>query len=390
MESSRVIRRDLQDEKPLHLHSGKQDDKKHAKGDCGKALYLLSIEAQISRVNLERSCEQLPRKLNEELTVERRRFDTEVSFCASRPLEAGLSHTYASRPEGIALTLTTDCGCMPDPSELPEPLFEIVSGLAPNVHGYSAGYEQKRWRASELARHIVEWAPDFALRDSERKGVPLGRIVSRSNEAIRNTFGTKFSSAIAGEVLLHAICRGQFGSSTLVKKVWFRTSVNVPYNGFDSVHVVHAEGKLQLWLGEAKFYKSGPKAVAQIIKDMETHLKADYLKSEFALIGPKIEDDHPHAAEMKALIRENATLDDVFDSVVLPALLVYDSPVTSKHNATTDEYLTELVAEIAAHANSLLSGVDSTITHMLRIFVIPTATKELIVEELKSFVGASA
>ena len=39
--------------------------------------------------------------------------------------------------------------------------------ITPSLTGLCAGFEAGRWRALELARHLFEWLPEFALTTSE-------------------------------------------------------------------------------------------------------------------------------------------------------------------------------------------------------------------------------
>jgi hypothetical protein len=46
--------------------------------------------------------------------------------------------------------------------------------VQPGLTGLCVGYEQKHWRASEFARHIIEWLPEFALNHSELADINSG------------------------------------------------------------------------------------------------------------------------------------------------------------------------------------------------------------------------
>ena len=287
----------------------------------------------------------------------------------------------------MALTKGT-CSCLPTADELPAEFFTVLVGTANQVDGFRVDYEIQRWRAKELARHIFEWIPDFALTDSERAGITAGRIMEKTADAVRRTFGRKFDPSTAGEILLHAICRAQFGASTVINKVWFKSSFNMPYHGFDGVHVVHSDAGLELWLGEAKFYKNAARAVDRVIADMKSHLDRDYLHDEFALVGPKMSADHPHAAEIRKLMAPNTSLDEVFQVLTLPVLIMYDSPTACSHTKVSDEYVRGLADEISAHAARLLDGVDAAIRPQIRAFFIPMANKHDLVDHLKLQVDA--
>src|SRR5262249_15805706 len=156
--------------------------------------------------------------------------------------------------------------------------------------------------------------------------------------AVEITFGNGNDRGAAAEILLHAVCRQFFGSDTVISKVFFKTASNDTYKGFDAVHCVHLDGELQLWLGEAKFYSDLSKALASALRDLAGHFQVNYLRTEFSLIAPKIEDCHPHADALRALMHENTSLDTVFDRIVVPVLVAYDSPATASHDHVCDAY----------------------------------------------------
>jgi hypothetical protein len=79
-----------------------------------------------------------------------------------------------------------------------------------------------------------------------------------------------------GELLLHAICRQFSGTFPAISKIYYKDSSNDVVKGFDLVHtrLEQTTGELQLWLGEAKFYTSGTKAIADTIASIRKHLTA--------------------------------------------------------------------------------------------------------------------
>lgn len=278
------------------------------------------------------------------------------------------------------------CSCAPDPGELPCALLTATVDdpqVDPALLALTVSYERGKWRARDLARHIVEWVPDFALRRSEREGVPAGRMMEKVRQAVKITFGNSGDHGVAGEVLLHAVCRHFFGSDTVINKVWFKTAINDTYKGFDAVHCVHMGDELQLWLGEAKFYQDLSKAIRSALSDISAHLEQDYLRTEFGLIADKIDDGHPHARELCSLMHPNTSLDEVFDRVVVPVLIAYDSAATAAHCRVCPEYEMALVEEVRTAWRKFDKGLDSRIPVTIRLFLVPMATKQRLLEALK-------
>lgn len=279
------------------------------------------------------------------------------------------------------------CSCGPVEGDIPDPLLQVVRSIdepTPSLVGLHAGFELSTWRANALANHIVDWVLDFALRPDEREYLSTGRARATMKRAIRATFGNGNDRGLPGEILLHGICRQLYGSSTVINKIFFKTADNDTYKGFDSVHCVHSEdGDLELWLGEAKFYRSASKALAKVIEDFDTHLKADYLRTEFAIVSQKIPDSHPHAPELRRLMHPNTSLDEVFGRLVIPVFITYDSKATLAHTKDCPEFLNEVSAELDELHTKVRKAFGEDLPVSVKTFFLPLAHKLALLEELE-------
>jgi hypothetical protein len=277
------------------------------------------------------------------------------------------------------------CPCRPDPAVLPVKLLTATVNYPqeqPSLLALTVDYESRAWRAQALAFHLLEWVLDFALRREERGHLSHGRVAEALRRAVKIAFGNGKDRGVPGEILLHAVCRQFFGSDTVISKVWFKTAKNDTYKGFDAVHCVHLGGELQLWLGEAKFYSDLDDALRSALSDLAEHLDADYLRGEFAIIAPKIDDDHPHAGELRTLMHEHTSLDTVFDRIVVPVLVAYDSPATASHDHVCDAYKADLEAEVLRALDKFGRGLDSDVPVTVKLFLIPMATKTVLLDAL--------
>ena len=237
--------------------------------------------------------------------------------------------------------LPVECDCRPDPADLPVALLTARiddPSLSPPLLGLTVDYEAGKWRADALARHILEWVLDFALLRREPEHLSTGRAMEAIGRAVRATFGNGNDRGVPGEILFDAICRQLDGSDTVINKVWFKTADNDTYKGFDAVHCVHSGDELELWLGEAKFYRNLSAAIRGALNDLDEHTNRDYLRTELAIIAEKIDDDHPHAAELRTLMHPNSSLDAVFRKIVIPVLIAYDSEATRDHDKVCEDY----------------------------------------------------
>jgi hypothetical protein len=301
-------------------------------------------------------------------------------------------------PQPTPLSVARACGCGADaaPSSVLEFHLDLRDHPDLPLASLGVGYELRAWRAAALAENIIDWVPDFALRPDERAGLEPMRLMEKLRRAYQATFGNGRSSGVPAEILLHAICREFYGSSTMVHKVVFKTADNDTYKGFDGVHCVHAEqGGLELWFGEAKFYTDLRGGLRAIADDLERHLRADYVKNEFAIVGDKLDRSHPHYEELRELLRPNQRVEMIFNRLVIPAFVTYDSPATGAHNSVTEEYLDAVRAEaleaagylrdrIARMKQQQLAAGDphGDLPIQLRLFLLPMESKRHLEQEI--------
>lgn len=278
------------------------------------------------------------------------------------------------------------CGCAAPAGELPVALLDVTvqdTRVAPPLAALTVGYERRAWRADALARHLLDWVLDFALRPEERSRLTVGRAAEVMRRAVRATFGNGTDRGVPGEILLHALCRQFHGSDTVISKVWFKTADNDTYKGFDCVHCVHGDdGALELWLGEAKFYRNLGRAIGAALGDLEEHLEQDYLRNEFALVADRISANHPHFDELGRLLHPNTSLDDVFSRIVVPVLLTYDSAASLRHDRVCQQYLSDIEAEARRAWLRFGRGLDTDLPVTVRLYLVPLADKRALLDAL--------
>lgn len=253
--------------------------------------------------------------------------------------------------------------------------------LVPALKALCAGYEGGEWRADQLAAHLFEWLPEFALTHREVKAVGAHNAVAIVRRAANSVYKTKKFSKRGefGELLLHVAIRQIYKTIPAVSKIFYKDGPNEVVKGFDAVHVVSTQSGLELWLGEAKFYKSLGRAVSDVVTELVAHSQRDYLKGEFVSITNKIDDSWPHSDKLRKLLHPNRSLDEVFDSVVIPVLLTYDSKVVASHKALSKAFLDSLMLElISGHAKfaSTWKAAQKTRDLSIRLLLFPMADKK--------------
>ncbi|SEG64330.1 protein of unknown function [Actinacidiphila yanglinensis] len=270
------------------------------------------------------------------------------------------------------------------------------AGISPALTGLCAGYELGEWRRSALAKTMFYSLPEFALSPSEAADFTSGTGVEMLSRAVKNIYLTDryHRRGEFGELLLHVVLREVFHTEIAISKIFFKDSHNDTVKGFDAVHVIaDPSGKLELWLGEVKFYDNLARAIRDVVAELHAHVDSDYLRSEFAAIGGKIDSSWAHAEEMRQLIANEVSLDEIFDNLTIPVLLTYDSRVVADRvlelskdlnvppSATAEAYRTAFEDEIRA-GWSRFTGAGLPQRVRIRLILVPLHEKRTLLSDL--------
>ncbi|MBX7135520.1 MAG: DUF1837 domain-containing protein [Fimbriimonadaceae bacterium] len=250
--------------------------------------------------------------------------------------------------------------------------------LRPTLSVLCAGYELSKWRKNQLVedifdRHLTSFALSFTEWDSIA-GSTAAASLRKAAQAVYDT--DKYGSrGEFGELILHAAVKDFFGGQPAVSKIYYKDSPNDTVKGFDCVHVVEANGSLELWIGEVKYYQNLSQAIRDVIAEIEVHLKADFLRREFVAITNKIDRDWPLAQELTDLLDRARSLDEILPRLVVPVMLTYNSPAVASFQAVSDGYVAELRKEAE---NAWASFVSKLAPHMpieLHLILVPVKNK---------------
>lgn len=252
------------------------------------------------------------------------------------------------------------------------------------------GFELKKWRYERLAAHLMDWLPDFAISHDDlppaiENITDYRKLVETAAERIYKTEKSEHRGEI-GELLLHAICRQFSGTFPAVSKIYYKDSSNDVVKGFDLVHtrMNEATEELELWLGEAKFYRSGREAVADAIQSIRKHLKAGFLTSEKILVGAKISRDAPGYTQLEWLFDRDTALDEIFQRLVIPILIAYDSTKTANYQDDST-YDAALINEFASFQKALSQRLPSNIS--MHCFYFPMDSKQTLIRSFDKKLG---
>lgn len=221
--------------------------------------------------------------------------------------------------------------------------------LEPKFSVFCVGYERSRWRGRELVRDFFRrHLTSFALSYSEWKKVDGDSAAEALSRAARMVYATDNYQRRGefGELFLHGILRDFYGAEPAVSKIYYADGPNETAKGFDAVHVVaNEEGRLDLWLGEAKLYESMTGAIREVIRSINDHVSDDFLRREFLAVTNKFDGSWEHRETLIELLDENASLDLIVERLVMPVLVTFKSTAIAGFDEVCDEYIAALTEE---------------------------------------------
>lgn len=240
---------------------------------------------------------------------------------------------------------------LPYPFPIPSQLLHRICSLrdGPTAIALCPDFERSNWRFKRLSDHVFDWLPDVALRPDERMAM-LFESHKTLATSCRRLFDTDEPEkrGEVGEILLHAICRQEFGSIPIVARLFYKMRTNDSVTGVDVVHIVYDDQKdnLELWLGEAKLYSSLREAKYKALKSIEPLWDAEFLSEMKALVGPKVDASAKYAEALSWLFADETSLDQIIDRLVVPICIACDYEATFAAERRSQEYISQIEAEL--------------------------------------------
>ncbi len=196
-----------------------------------------------------------------------------------------------------------------------------------------------------------------------------------------------------GELLLYHLLHEYFNANALISKIYFRDTGTIPAHGFDAVHV--DVDQQTLWLGESKLYKSGTRAIDELVKDVigytETngtthkgHFNVDFFNSEFQIITNRVHDSQNEYPEfIKTLIDPKTKVLDKLANINVALFAGFDSKVIK------DGFTKEIKEKITKESNTLFERSENKLEKgawnnylNIYLFLFPLGDKNEFVSKL--------
>lgn len=255
--------------------------------------------------------------------------------------------------------------------------FQELS-TSPTLTALCAGYELETWRAQALVddvfdRHLTSFALSFTDW-SAINGETAAKALRKAAKAVYATDKYRRRGEF-GELLLHAAAKDFFQAQPAVSKLHYKDSDNDTVKGFDCVHLVEHQGRVELWIGEVKFYEDLGDAIRDSTDELKEHLARDFLRREFVAITNKLDSTWPHADAVRALLDEAQSLNDILPHLVIPVMLTYNSAAVANHKEVCTEYIEAIKIEAEAAWKKFAAKLDLPFPVTMHLILVPLENK---------------
>lgn len=248
---------------------------------------------------------------------------------------------------------------------------------------YHVGFEKNKFRLQPLVDVIRKVIPEFALGYYVGSSIPITDVVDRVQEAAKLVYTTEKYEKRGefGELILHLLLRDFCNTIPLISKIYFKDTPNMTVHGFDGVQVTIEKYKKILWLGESKLYKNGKNGIDDLVKDLENHVKSDYLRSEFELISRKLPENVPEIEYWRNLMHKHQKLENIYDSITIPLVCTYSSELYKSHNCESEQYICDFIKECDSLKKTYQNKTIHTDVDVI-LMVLPVPDKDELNYEL--------
>ena len=187
--------------------------------------------------------------------------------------------------DAVATSTSKPYKARPDPF-LVEFHASTEEELLRSVTAFDVRYSLKKWRCDGLAKHLIEWLPEFSLKASEIVNIQAHNaeaIIARSICAFNDNDLPR--DRLVAELILHAILRGRANSEPIACKVFYKAAGKL--SEFGNAHIVQEPGQDdQLWLGLARLIQAGSmdSTLKQICEVLDATISDAALSAEREII----------------------------------------------------------------------------------------------------------
>lgn len=259
------------------------------------------------------------------------------------------------------------------------------------VTGYDAQYEQKVWRSRQLAKYLVDWIPEVALKASELVEIDQLNLRQKIEAGLRKVQSDRDlrTETLMGATLLHAVMRHWFGSEPIACKLFHKSALGDQV--VTNAHVVHSEHRDELWLGRVRFFDG--KDVGGLVRSLREELigalSVGLLSEERQIILQLREPQHTVFNALDDALDAGSPVDELIRALCLPIMIAYDSAVLA--TGFSQDYRCRLKKEIddiyASFANCFPPMIEEVRVH---VFFVPIESLKNLQSHFEEALGLDA
>ncbi len=250
------------------------------------------------------------------------------------------------------------------------------------INALEAGFENKNWRNEGLAKHMVDWLPEIALKASEVAVLNHTNFLKYSEKA-RKAIKKHIKNAgeeLISEILLHICLRQTFNSEPIACKVFY-LSKDQKSKSFPNAHIIHLNGADELWLGKSAivYLDDFSESIKVFMETMKDYLDLDFLKDERQVILDLKESQHLLPNTIESALLKNTSIDEFIKLLCLPVLILYNSKTLT--SGYIEDYKYKLIAEVGINYKFLLESLPESLKEIkVHVFLLPFDDTKVLIE----------
>ena len=236
---------------------------------------------------------------------------------------------------------------------------------------------------------IVEFAVNEFKIDYEQIDKEQLKIIQRKIKYNRNAQQSeKLKYGFYGETLLDLFLRIFFRTDVFVARGYFYSPIeNSEAKGFDAFHLIENNGVLELWFGEAKFYRSFYSGIKSVLEKLAISLSDDYLNKNILAIINERGNMSSTSSKAKTILDK---IDDNPEIVIIDELiandveLVYPIMVAYQKNSqhSYDESIKDCIQRISGILSQQTNSFSMSINVSIFVILLPVDDSNKVKEDV--------
>ena len=249
--------------------------------------------------------------------------------------------------------------------------------------------------ATIIYNGIIEFAAneyeiDYDNLELEQRKAIIRRI--RYNPAA--TDAQKLKYGFYGEVLLDLILRCFLNTDVLLARGYFYSVLEGGEpKGFDAFHLIENHERLDLWLGEAKFYVNYKKPITDVLEKLELSLSDEYVGKNLIALIDKEEHFTNTSPRLKAVLdaweeNPNINLGEEMNQhqirLTYPIFITYQKIESDIYHASISKCIEHIATEFSRIGISIPASFDYRLFFMFLPLSEVKRIKESVIQWIDS------